>query len=66
MPSNEESDRERGLRETVRRMRDAQRRYFKTRDRAALSEAQRLEREVDAALDDAERLPGMGEAESAR
>lgn len=32
----------------VARMRDAQRRYFRTRDRADLEESKRLEREVDA------------------
>lgn len=31
----------------VSRMRDAQRRYFRTRDRADLDESKRLEREVD-------------------
>lgn len=35
----------------VRRMRDAQRRYFKTRDQAVLIESKGLEREVDRALD---------------
>lgn len=39
--------------EVVRRMRAAQRAYFKSRDRAALDESIRLEREVDAALDGA-------------
>jgi len=38
------------FRELVRRMRAAQKRYFASRDRAVLAEAQRLEREVDAAL----------------
>lgn len=42
------------FRDIVRRMRDAQRSYFKTRDRAALEDSMRLEREVDAALDESE------------
>lgn len=43
------------FRDLVRQMRAAQRAYFKTRDRAALDESIRLEREVDAALDATER-----------
>lgn len=38
------------FRELVRRMRAAQKAYFKSRDRSVLIEAQRLEREVDATL----------------
>lgn len=38
------------FRELVRRMPAAQKKYFAQRDRAVLQEAQRLEREVDAAL----------------
>lgn len=34
----------------VRKMRDAQKRYFATRNRTVLLEAERLEREVDAEL----------------
>ena len=41
----------------VRDMRAAQKKYFKTRDRAVLAEAQRLEREVDKYLE--ERSKGM-------
>lgn len=43
------------FRELVRSMRAAQRAYFKSRDRSVLIEAQRLEREVDAALGGEER-----------
>jgi len=39
------------LEDLVRRMRDAQRRYYKTRDQAVLIESKTLEREVDRALD---------------
>ena len=35
------------LLDLVRRMRAAQKKYFKTRDRSVLAEAQRLEHEVD-------------------
>lgn len=50
--------------EVVRRMRAAQRAYFKSRDRAALDESIRLEREVDAALDSAgEHQGGLFSAE---
>lgn len=38
------------FRDLVRQMRAAQRAYFKTRDRAALDESIRLERDVDAEL----------------
>ena len=41
----------------VAKMRDAQKRYFKTRDREVLQEAWRLEREVDRYLE--ERKHGM-------
>ena len=37
--------------ELVRRMRAAQSRYFKTRDIAALTEAKKLEAEVDAEIE---------------
>ncbi|RTL21038.1 MAG: hypothetical protein EKK55_16865 [Rhodocyclaceae bacterium] len=56
------------FRDLVRRMRAAQREYFRARDRAVLAEAQRLEREVDAEL----RPPAQGslfdgsDADSAR
>ena len=36
----------------VKRMRHAQKTYFRTRDRDVLREAQRLEREVDKALEE--------------
>jgi hypothetical protein len=38
------------LEDLVRRMRDAQQRYYKTREQTVLIEAKRLEREVDHAL----------------
>jgi hypothetical protein len=38
------------LEDLVRRMRSAQRLYYKTRDRAVLIESKTLEREVDCAL----------------
>src|SRR4030095_17169196 len=38
------------LEDLVRRMRDAQRRYYKTRDKAVLIESKELEREVGCAL----------------
>lgn len=41
----------------VRDMRAAQKKYFKTRDRAVLEESKRLEREVDKYLE--ERSKGM-------
>lgn len=41
----------------VRDMRAAQKKYFKTRDRAALEESKRLERDVDKYLE--ERNKGM-------
>jgi hypothetical protein len=42
----------------VRRMRDAQRRYFKTRDRGDLDTSRQLEREVDRAVE-AIQQPGL-------
>lgn len=51
------------FRALVRRMRDAQRRYFRTRDRAILEEAQRIEREVDAAIE--QKAPGLFDGEGA-
>lgn len=42
----------------VRRMRAAQKRYFKTRLREAMDDALRLEHEVDQALED-EKQPGL-------
>ena len=49
----------------VRRMRDAQKRYFRTRSRYALAESKELEREVDkrlADLDDGQDLFDKGGA----
>lgn len=38
------------FRDLAKRMREAQREYFRTRDRVVLDESKRLEREVDAEL----------------
>ena len=43
--------------ELVRKMRDAQKRYFKTRDKTVLSESKALERDVDSWIQ--ERMNGQ-------
>lgn len=44
--------------EAVREMRDLQKKYFATRDRAVLNEARKAEKEVDALLKEIEH-PGL-------
>ena len=51
------ADRLEAIAETATRMRDAQRRYFKTRDGAALYDAKRFEERLDAMLDALADLP---------
>ena len=46
----------------VRRMRKAQRDFFRTRSRESLAESKRLEKEVDKWLDETETTPDMFEA----
>jgi hypothetical protein len=45
--------------ETVKAMRAAQRTYFRFRDGISLDESKRLEKEVDAAIAEAERVPDL-------
>lgn len=52
------------FRDLVRRMRAAQREYFRARDRGALETARRLEIEVDTFLEDAAERQGGLFAES--